>query len=145
MECLLRGFMICDGLLCFAPPKGFSLSRSQTGIGAFLIVDHFSCASLFARRIFLWRLPGTVHVDRRGFQSDFLWRGRNCQRTEQPIAARSVFEDEEEYWSWLELPSGSPQYLQRGPMAQGPWFTPKCSSARGEVRADQSLSQTQSG
>jgi hypothetical protein len=41
MECLLSGFMVRDGLLCFAFPKGFSLSRRQAWIGAFLVVAHF--------------------------------------------------------------------------------------------------------
>jgi hypothetical protein len=44
MECLLSGFMVRDGLLCFVPPKSFSLSGRQTEISAFLVVDHFPFA-----------------------------------------------------------------------------------------------------
>jgi hypothetical protein len=41
MECFLSGFMVREGLLRFASPKRFSLSRRQAWIGAFLVVAHF--------------------------------------------------------------------------------------------------------
>jgi hypothetical protein len=36
MECLLSGFMVRDGLLCFVPPKSFSLSGRQAWIVLYL-------------------------------------------------------------------------------------------------------------
>jgi hypothetical protein len=69
--------MVRDGLLCFVCPKRFSLSGSQAWIGASLDVDQFPSASLTTRQVFLW--PGSP-----------------ANRTEQPIAARSVFEGEAE-------------------------------------------------
>jgi hypothetical protein len=64
---------------------------------------HFKLADS-AWRVFLWLLPRAAHVDRRAFQSDILWYGRDYQRTEQPIVARTVFEGEEEECPWLKLP-----------------------------------------
>ena len=74
--------MVRDGLLCFVPPKSFSLSGRQPWIGAFLVVDHFPFAFSSTRQAFLWLLPRAAHADRRAFQSDILWYGRDYQRTE---------------------------------------------------------------
>ena len=126
MECLLRGFMIRDGLLCFASPKRFSLTADKPGSVLFLSSIIF-LHSHSARRVLLWRLPGAAHVDPRALQSDFLWRGRNCQRTEPSspsLLEASLKVKRNNPHGWSSRP-GSPRHLQRVPVAQGPWFTPK--------------------
>jgi hypothetical protein len=92
-ECLLGGFMIRDGLLCFAPPKRFSLSRRQAWIGDFLIVYHFPWPYTqpggfffeFAGRSAYWLASLSVSSARPELPAN---------RTEQPNAA-SIVEDEE--------------------------------------------------
>jgi hypothetical protein len=98
-------FEVGDCLSCFTVSQSFSLSGRETWVGAFLIVDHFPSPSASTRRGFRWLLPRAGPVDRRDFQSGILlWYGRTslvrpeipANRNEQPIAARSVFEGEEE-------------------------------------------------
>jgi len=103
-------------LLCFAATKGFYAQPRQTGIGAFLIGDHFP-EPHYLTGGFLFAFAGHMHVDRRGFQSDFLAR-QEWQRTEQHIAARRVLKHEEEYWSMVRAPVRVATIFKRGNMAQ---------------------------
>jgi hypothetical protein len=79
------------------------------------------------RRVFLWPLPrgGQRYPVSPSIRRSLLRMGLPVNRTEQPIAARTVFAGEEGQYPWLKLPFRiAPTFTsQRIPGLKGPWIS----------------------
>jgi hypothetical protein len=90
--------VVSDCLFCFAASQSFPLSGRETGISALLVVDHFPFALNLNPAGFslAFAARGAMLTVSLSIRRSLVRPGLPANRTEQPIAARSVFEGEEE-------------------------------------------------